>query len=61
MEAVFSAEILVSASESTWPYKPEDQHRHLRRRENLKTHVSLTPILINVIISLGNNKSSTQT
>jgi hypothetical protein len=35
MEAAYSSETLVSAYKSTRPYCPEDQDRHLYRRENL--------------------------
>jgi hypothetical protein len=35
-----SIETLVSTYKSTWRHKPE-QHRHLHRRENLRSHVSV--------------------
>jgi hypothetical protein len=38
MEAVCSSEILVSTYESTRRYNPAKQHRHLHRRENLRSH-----------------------
>jgi hypothetical protein len=41
METVCFSETLVSTYKSTRRYNPEDQHRHLRRRENLKSHVLL--------------------
>jgi hypothetical protein len=36
-----SAETPVSACNSTRRYNPEDQHRHLHRRENLKSHIGI--------------------
>jgi hypothetical protein len=41
MEAVCSSETLVSTFKSTWHYNPEDQHRHLHRRENLRSRIYL--------------------
>jgi hypothetical protein len=38
MEAVCSPDTLVSTHKSTRRYNSEDQHRHLHRRENLKSH-----------------------
>jgi hypothetical protein len=37
VEAVGFSEALVSTYNSAWRYKPEDQHRHLLRRENQKS------------------------
>jgi hypothetical protein len=39
METVFFSEKLVSTYVSTRRYNPEE-HRHLHRRENLKSHIS---------------------
>jgi hypothetical protein len=41
MEAVCSSETLISAYKYTRRYNPEDQHRHLRGRENLESHTCL--------------------
>jgi hypothetical protein len=38
VETVCSPETLVSTYKFTWRYYPEDQHRRLHRRENLKSH-----------------------
>jgi hypothetical protein len=38
MERVCFSEMLVSAYKSTRRHNPEEQHRHLYRRENLKSH-----------------------
>jgi hypothetical protein len=37
MEAVYSSETLVSTYNSVRRYNPEDRHRHLHHRENLKS------------------------
>jgi hypothetical protein len=39
MEAVCFSATLVSTDKSTRRYNPEDQHRHLHRRENLKSPI----------------------
>jgi hypothetical protein len=39
MQAVCTSETLVSTNTSTRRYNPEDQHRHLHRRENLESHI----------------------
>jgi hypothetical protein len=41
MEAVCSSETLASTNKSTRRYYPEDQHRYLHRRENLKCRAFL--------------------
>jgi hypothetical protein len=41
MEAVCSSETLLSTYKSTRRYNPKDQHRHLHRRENLKSNTPL--------------------
>lgn len=38
MERVYSSEKLVSVYESTWRQNPQQQHRHINRLENHKTH-----------------------
>jgi hypothetical protein len=42
MEAVCSSKTLVSTYQSARRYCPEDQHRHLHRRENFKYHVIIS-------------------
>jgi hypothetical protein len=37
IEAICSSETLVSTYKSIWHFYPEDQHRHLHRRESLKS------------------------
>jgi hypothetical protein len=39
MEEVYSSETLVSTYKSTRRCNPEDQHRHLHRRDNLKSNI----------------------
>jgi hypothetical protein len=39
MEAVFSSETMTSIYKSIGCYNPEKQHRHLNRRENLRSHI----------------------
>jgi hypothetical protein len=39
MHTVCFPETVVSTYKSTRPYNPEDQHRHLYSRENLKSHI----------------------
>jgi hypothetical protein len=41
IEAVCLSETLASTYKSTRRHSPEDQHRHLHRRENLKSHKSM--------------------
>jgi hypothetical protein len=43
MEAVFSSETLVSIFKVTLHYKPEDQHQHPHRRENVKSRNAVKP------------------
>jgi hypothetical protein len=38
METVSFSETLVSTYFSTWRHNPEEQHRHLHRREIVKSH-----------------------
>jgi hypothetical protein len=40
METVCSSETLVSTYKTTQRFYPEDQHRHIHRRENLKSYIS---------------------
>jgi hypothetical protein len=40
MATALSSETLVSTYKSTQRYNSEDQHRHVRRRENLKSQIS---------------------
>jgi hypothetical protein len=40
METVFFPETLVSTYKSTWRHNPEDEHRRLYRRENLRSHIT---------------------
>jgi hypothetical protein len=39
MEEECFSETLASTDKSTRRYNPEDQHRHLHRRENLRSHM----------------------
>jgi hypothetical protein len=39
MEAVRTYETLVNINVTTWRYIPEDSKLHIRRRENLKSHI----------------------
>jgi hypothetical protein len=41
MEAVSSSETSVNFYRASWRNSPEDSHIHLRRRENLKSHVRI--------------------
>jgi hypothetical protein len=42
METLCFSEMLVSTYKSTRRHNPEDQHRHLHRRENLKFHIEFS-------------------
>jgi hypothetical protein len=39
MEAARTSETLVNFCQTTRRYNPEDSYLHIRRRENLKSHV----------------------
>jgi hypothetical protein len=64
MEAVCSSEASVSTNKSTRSYNPEDHHRYLRRRENLKRHaLTLHSFLLFkslIIIKINQIKSVTK-
>jgi hypothetical protein len=45
METVRSSETLVTTCKSIRRYNPEDQHRHLHRRENLKSYDCFPPLV----------------
>jgi hypothetical protein len=55
METVCCYETLISTYESTWRHNTEEKHRHLHRRENLRSH---TQNVINSVISCVPNGPS---
>jgi hypothetical protein len=49
METVYFTETLVSTNKSTRRCKPEDQHQHLHRRENLINHLILLLFVFSLV------------
>jgi hypothetical protein len=48
MKAASTSETLVNFYQTTWRYNPEDSHLHIRRRENLKSHCTISVTRIGV-------------
>jgi hypothetical protein len=53
METACFFATMVCTYKSTWRYNPEDQHRHIHRRENLKSH-----IIILIFVEENDNEAS---
>jgi hypothetical protein len=54
MEAVCSPETLAHLHGATWRHKPEDHHRHIHCRENLRTHdedTCYTELMMKILVT----------
>jgi hypothetical protein len=50
MEAVCSSETMISTYKSTRRHNPEEQHRHLHRRENLISYLGSVCLLVRLFV-----------